>query len=149
PAAAATPFRVSTSVSPRFVYFADDVTARVSVIADRRQVDPASLRVTPAFGNWDQVAPVRTTSISSGPFVSRSWTYEIACFQATCLPNEKALTVHLPPVVVSAKRPDGSTAVAQHAWPAISVAPWYGAAGAGATPAFELDRGLPAATYRI
>lgn len=148
PAVAATPFRVTTAVSPRFIYFADTVTARVTVIADRRQVDPASLRVSPAFGDWDQVAPTRTASTSAGPFVRRSWSYDIACLQTTCLPDRSAMTVHLPRVTVSAKRADGTQIVVGQAWPALSVAPRFRPAAAGATPAFDLDRRLPAATYR-
>ena len=149
PALAATPLTVSTSVSARFLYFADTITARVTVLADRRQVDPASIRFSAVFGDWDQVAHTRTTSTSAGPFTRRSWSFDIACLQSTCLPSGKPLGVHLLPATVSATRVDGSTLVVRQAWPALSIAPRFGPAPANGTPQFELDQKLPAATYRV
>jgi hypothetical protein len=149
PARAETAFTVSTSVSTRFLYYADTITARVTVLADRRQVDPASIRFSALFGDWDQVAPTRTTSTSAGPFTRRSWSFDIACLQSACLPNGKRVTVHLPPVTVSAVGMDGSTVAVRRAWPALSIAGRFGPAPSGATPKLQLDHELPAATYRV
>lgn len=149
PALATTPLRVSTSVSTRFLYFANTITARVTVVADRRQVDPVSIRFSALFGDWDQLAPTRTTSTSAGPFTRRLWSFDIACLQATCLPNGKPLTVALPRVTVSARRVDGSTVAVRQAWPALSIAPRFGPAPPDGTPVFELDQVLPTATYRV
>ena len=149
PALAATPLAVSTSVSTRFLHFADTITARVTVVVDRRQVDSASIRFSPALGDWDQVTATRTTSTSGGPFTRRTWSFDIACVQLTCLPNRKPLAVSLPPATVSATRFDGSTLTVHQAWPPLSVAPRFGPAPANGIPQFELDQELPAATYRV
>jgi hypothetical protein len=149
PALAAAPLRVSASVSDRFLYFADTVTARVTVVTDGRVADPASIRLTQNFGDWDQLAPTRTTSTSAGSFTRRSWFFDIACLQTTCLPNGKPLAVHLPPVTVSVKRLDGSTVAVRQGWPALSIAARFGPAPRGAIPVFPLNQELPAATYRV
>ena len=149
PALASPPLAVSTSVSPRFVYFADTVTARVTVIADHRQVDPSSIRVTAPFDSWDQVAPTRTTSTSGGPFTRLSWSFDLACVQASCLPGAQPLTIHLTPATFTARRLNGSTVSVARSWPTVSIAPRFGKATRGSTPRFALDQGLPAATYRL
>ena len=149
PALAATPLTVQTSVSNRYLYFAGTITARVTVVTDRREADPASTRLTANFGDWAQLAPTRTTSSSAGPFTRRSWSFDIACLQTTCLPNRRPLAVHLPAVTVSAKRVDGSTVAVAQGWPALSIAPRFGPAPRGAIPIFALDRELPPATYRV
>lgn len=148
-ALAGAPLTVNTSVSPRFIYFADKITARVTVIADRRLVDPASLRVSAPVGDWEQITPMRTTSTSAGPFTRRSWSFELACLRIACLPGGKPLTVRLPASTVSAKRVDGSTLSVKRPWPAVSIAPRFGKAAPGSTPRFALDRQLPAVTYRV
>jgi hypothetical protein len=149
PAFAAAPVEVSTSVSTRFLFFGDPVTARVTVLADRRQVDPAGVGFTADFGDWTQLARTRTTTLSAGPFVRRSWSFEIACLQLGCLPNGKRLTVHFPRLMITAKRRDGSAVVVRRDWPALSVAPRFGPARPDATPNFELDKNLPVSTYRV
>jgi hypothetical protein len=149
PALAAAPVEVSTSVSTRFLFFGDPVTARVIVLADRRQVDPAGVGFTANFGGWTQLARTRVTTLSAGPFVRRSWSFEIACLQTGCLPNGRRLTIHLPRLTITAKRRDGSAVVVQRDWPALSIAPRFGPAPPGATPNFELDENLPVPTYRV
>jgi hypothetical protein len=149
PAFGATPLSVSTSVSNRFLYFADGTTVRVTVVTDSRQADPASVRFTPNFGVWDQLSPTRTTSSTAGPFTRRTWSYDIACLQTSCLPQRKPLAMHLPPLTVSVKRRDGSTVSVQRRWPALSIAPRFGPAPRGAIPSFALDAELPTPTYRV
>jgi hypothetical protein len=150
PALAETPLTAKTSVSTSRLYFGEPITARVTVVADRRQVDPASLRVSASFGDWDLVARERTKSLSSGPYVRRSWEFDIACVQSTCLPRPGTpLPVHLPSVTVAGTRPDGSRVVVRRSWPALAIAPRFGAASQGSMPKFDLDRELPAATYRV
>ena len=150
PALASAPLVVTTSVSPRFLYFADMVSARVTVVADPRQVDPGSIRLAAAFGAWDQLAQTETTSTSAGPFMRRSWTFALACVQQECLPGSRPLAVHLTSVTVTAQRLDNSGVVSlRRAWPALSIAPRFGRAPRGATPQFALDLGLPSATYRL
>ena len=90
PAFAAKPLgvQVQTSVSTRFLYFADTVIARASVVIDRRRIRPESIRVTASFPDWEQVAPTQTTSLASGTLVVRSWIFRIACTAYVCLPGE-------------------------------------------------------------
>jgi hypothetical protein len=149
PALGATPFLVKTSLSTDHVYLGDTVTARVTVLADGREVDPRSINLTAGLGDWDQVAPTKTTSTTAGPFTRRTWSFVIACLQPACLAHGKPLTVHLPAVSVSATRPDGSTVRFQQSWPAIAITPRFGPAPRGATPDFDVDQTLPAATFRV
>ena len=151
PALAAAPVSVSTSVSDRFLYFADTITARVTVLADRRQVDPASIRFN-RYRGVRRLGPGRAhaNDVDLGrAFTRRSWSFDIACLQSTCLPNGKPLAVQLPPVTVSAKRLDGSTVAVRQGWRAVEIAPRFGPAPRGAIPVFGLNHELPGATYRI
>jgi hypothetical protein len=149
PALAAGPLTVSTSVSNRYLYFADPVLAHVTVIVDRRDADPASVRVTQDFGDWEQLFLTGTTSTSAGPYTRRTWTYQIACLQPTCLPGLSPVSLHLAPVTVKAKLVSGSTLTVRHPWPKLSVAPRFGPAPRGAIPVFSLNSDLPRATYRV
>jgi hypothetical protein len=143
------PLTITTSVSNRFLYFADTITARVTVVADRRQVDPATIRLSAPFGQWDQVAPMRTASTSAGLFALRSWSFDIVCVQTTCLPSRKRLALRLPPATVSARRVDGSTVTVREAWPALTIAARFGPAPPDGIPRFALDQSLASPTYRF
>ncbi len=134
PALAAEPLTANTSVSTKFLYFGDTVTARVVVLVDRRAADPASVRLSGDFGQWDQVAPTRTTSISAGPYTRRSWSFDLVCVQPACLPQGRPLVARLPAVTVSARRADGSAVTVQRGWPALSIAGRDGPAALGRRP---------------
>jgi hypothetical protein len=149
PALAGEPLTANTSVSTRFLYFGDTVTARVVVLVDRRAADPESVRLSSDFGEWDQVAPTRTTSVSAGPYTRRSWSFDIVCVQPACLPQGRPLVARLPPLTLSARRADGSTVTVRRAWPALSIAGRYGAAAPGSTPTFGANRNVPPATFRV
>ncbi|HZQ03367.1 MAG TPA: hypothetical protein VFA88_05025 [Gaiellaceae bacterium] len=150
PALAAPPMEVRTAVSSQFLFFADSVNAQITVIADRRQVDPHSVGFIADFGNWTQLTPTRTSTLSAGPYVRKTFSFDIACVDLACLPPpHKNLIVHLPRVTVTARRHDGSTVAFRQPWPTLTVTPRFGAAPPGSTPAFQLERGLPPATYRL
>ena len=149
PAVADAPLRATTSVSTRFLYFADAVAARVVVVVDRRQAVAGSLRVTAQFGAWDRVSPPRIETTSAGPLTRRSWSFTIACVEDRCLPHGTPLPVRLPPVTVSVQVRGGRVVTLRPSWPTLSVAPRFGAAAPGSTPAFALDRDLPRARYSV
>jgi hypothetical protein len=147
--AAARPIRVSTSISTRSPSFGDVVTARVTVLADRRQVDPASVHLAAPFGDWEEAAPTRTASISGRQISVMTWSFDIVCLRTSCLGNRHPATVSLPPVSVSVKRNDGSLDTVRRAWPTLSIIPRFGPAPAGGTPNFQVDQELPPATFRL
>jgi len=150
PALADTPMVVKTAVSTQFLYFADTVTARITVIADRRLVDPSSIGFIADFGNWDQLTPTRTATLAAGPYVRKTFSLDIACLQMQCLPEPgKKLIVHLPRVTVTAKRHDGATVGVRQGWPTLTITPRFGAAPPGSVPNFELNTNLPSPTYRV
>jgi len=150
PAFAATPMVVRTAVSTQFVYFADPVTAQITVIADRRLVDPHTIGFIADFGNWDQITPTKTQTLSAGPYVRKIFSFDIACLDMACLPApNQRLVVHLPRVTVTARGHDGATVGLRQAWPTLNVTPRFGAAPPGSTPNFVLNRDLPTPTYRV
>jgi hypothetical protein len=126
-AAAVTPqvgqLTVRTSVSPRSIYVADVVTARVEVIFDRHTVDAGSVRLLAAFGQWQQLGPLRATKKSGTPDEQLTWTFTIACLSVPCVPRPKSVgQYHLPRVTVTARDAAGARVAVQQAWPTINIA---------------------------
>jgi hypothetical protein len=149
PAFARSPLIVRTSLSTNFVYFADTVAAHITVLADERRIKPGSIRISATFLNWEEVAPGRTTTVLSGTTLERSWSFELACIQAVCLPSGKPRAARFTRVVVTASTVDGSPLTIRRAWPPVVVAARFGPSVPGATPAFEIDGSLSPPVYHV
>jgi hypothetical protein len=150
PAAGAGPLTVTTSVSPRWMYFADTVTARVDVRFDPHRVAAESIRVEPSFAPWEQVAPTQSSTAVGGSIGHRTFTFALACISLDCVPRGTAAQrFHLPKVSVVAQTTTGSSLVSRRSWPGLRVAGRFNPAHTvGLRPVFQLNTDLPPATYR-
>jgi hypothetical protein len=150
PAVAAPPLSVSTSVSPRWLYFADRVTAYVEVTFDPRRVEADSLSIQPSFAPWEEVAPTRTALAASGSIGHRSWRFELQCLSIDCLPRGTTVErFSLLALVVTATSRDGSHISVREPWPALEVAGRFlPAQTKGLRPVFRFVDVAPAPTFR-
>jgi hypothetical protein len=150
PAAAAAPVSVATSVSPRWLYFADTITARVDVVFDPRRVDAGSIRLQPSFASWDQIAPERSSSSVDASVGRRSWSFRLACLSLECLTRGRGIQgFRIRPVLVTARTRGGADVVVRRGWPVLYVTGRFNpAATSGLRPVFRLSTVVPAATYR-
>jgi hypothetical protein len=82
------PLKAYASVTPTVHLFGDAVTARVAVVADTKWVDPARLRVRTDFQPYEPVQAPTVLRLGSGRFLQITWTWELRCLTATCVPTE-------------------------------------------------------------
>jgi hypothetical protein len=150
PASGAPPLAVETSFSRNWLYFADTVTARVVVLADRHQVDASSIRIRASFDPWQALAPAQPSSEKSGSISRRTWTFTLVCLTLSCLtPSTLVEGFNLPRVTVSARKLDGSSLKIQKSWPKLRAAGRFQTPPSpDAPPAFRLQTGIPPAVYR-
>lgn len=151
PAAAAGRLTVTTSLSPRWLFFADSVTAHVDVLFDPRRVDAHSLRLETSFAPWEETGETRVSTAVGGSIGHRSWRFTIACLSLDCLPRGTGVErFRLPAVTLRAQTRDGSTVVVRRAWSSLKIAGRFlPSQTVGLRPVFRLNTGVPAATYRV
>ncbi len=144
------PIKVETSISPRSIYFADVVTARVDVFVDPRQVDPASIRLLTPFGAWRQLQGEREASTSGSRVVHRTWWFALACFAQRCVPQVKSVHVFaLPKLTVVGRTNGGSTFTVHQTWPTINVGTRFAPVGPHALVNLRTDTLVPALGFRF
>jgi hypothetical protein len=144
------PITVETSLSPRSIYFADVVRARVDVVADRRRVDPASVQIATPFGPWRQLRQVRSATESDSSFVHRTWWFTIACFAQSCVPRVKSVRAEvLPKLTVSGRTTGGMPIQVRQSWPVLNVATRFAPPAVHALVNLRTQRTVPAAIFRF
>lgn len=149
--ASAAPFAPSTSLDPATPNFADRVTATATVVFDRGEVDPGSLRAVGGFGPLEVLAgpDVQRHDVGAGK-TAVDFRWIVACLDEDCVPGDAPRTIALPPLRLSGTREDGSQATVVVRWPALAIAGRVSRAEAGkATPPFRRETGLPQASYRV
>jgi hypothetical protein len=83
------PLKVYASVTPAVHLFGDPVTAQVAVVADRKWVAPANLRVSVHFRPYKSVGPPTVVRSSNGRLLQLTWTWRLRCLTQKCLPVTK------------------------------------------------------------
>lgn len=78
--------RAYATVTPPVAVFGDAVTARVTVVADRRWINPARLRVTTDFAPYAQTKPPKVVRTGTGRFAEETWTWSLRCLTEACVP---------------------------------------------------------------
>jgi hypothetical protein len=78
--------RAYATVTPPAAVFGDAITARVTVVADRRWIDPARLQVTTDFAPYEQTRPPTVVRTGSGRFAQETWTWTLRCLSEACVP---------------------------------------------------------------
>ena len=136
PAAAATPFghktviggkqpiRVEATVTPAVQLFGDPITARVTVVADTKWVDPARIRLAADFSPFSPARPPRVVRSETGRFLEESWTWSLRCLTADCVPvvppSDRYHIFRFRPVQVHYRAPHGKLEYRVHArFPAV------------------------------
>jgi hypothetical protein len=141
---------VQTSISPRSIYFADVITARVDVFVDRRQVDPASIEVVTPLGPWRQLQPMHSATVNGSSVVHRTWWLTIACFAERCVPRVKSVQAFaLPKLTVTARTTDGATLRLRQDWPTVNIATRFVPPDVNALVNLRTRTLVPAATFRL
>ncbi len=80
------PIRVVADISPPVHLFGDDVTATVTVLADRRWIDPTRLRPEVSFSPYEPIAPRVKHESENGRLIDIEWTWTLRCLTVTCVP---------------------------------------------------------------
>jgi hypothetical protein len=83
------PLKVYASVDPAVHLFADPLTAQVAVVADRKWVAPANLRVVTHFRPYEPAGPPTVVRSSNGRLLQMTWTWHLRCLTVECLPVTK------------------------------------------------------------
>jgi hypothetical protein len=141
---------VSTSISPAWIYFGDQVTARVDVIVDPSRVEPESIVVQPSFRPWEQVGAAKVSRTEAGGIARHTEWFTLECLSSPCLPRGTTVEpFYLQSVKVIARTMDGSMLKAEHTWPPLGVSGRFLPPESGnVRPALRPDTSLPKATFR-
>jgi hypothetical protein len=83
------PLKVYASIDPAVHLFGDPLTAQVAVVADRKWVAPANVRVITHFHPYQPAGPPTVTRTSNGRLLQLTWTWKLHCLTAKCLPETK------------------------------------------------------------
>ena len=78
----------SRSLSPTTHFFGDIVTARVEVRIDRRQLDPAKLRVEADFKPYELVGEAELDRRDLGQYTRMRFEYSLRCLTLGCIPEQ-------------------------------------------------------------
>jgi hypothetical protein len=112
------PLQTTVSMSPPVHFFADPVTARVTVVADTKRVDPTRIRVTAKFAPYTAIGPPQKVQVGSGRYLQTTWTWKLHCVTAVCVPvgppSDVYHVFHFPPVQVRGVGIHGRTKYANH-----------------------------------
>ena len=83
------PLKVYASIDPAVHLFGDPLTAHVAVVADRKWVAPANVRVIVHFHPYHPAGPPTVTRTSNGRLLQLTWTWKLRCLTEKCLPQMK------------------------------------------------------------
>jgi hypothetical protein len=81
------PLKAYATIAPQVHLFGDVITARLAVVADRKWVDPARLRVTTDFKPYQLVRRSTRTTVQVGRFQQLTWTWTLRCITTVCVPR--------------------------------------------------------------
>ena len=80
------PLKAFASLTPPVQLFGDPLEAKVSVVADRKWVDPANLRILVHFAPYQKLGPPTETRSGSGRIQQITWTWTLRCLTTKCIP---------------------------------------------------------------
>jgi hypothetical protein len=105
------PLKVYASVDPQVHTFGDPITARVSVLADRKWVAPANVRVKVHFRPYRSAGAPTLVRRSNGRLLQLTWTWKLRCLVVQCLPvmkgSDLAHVFQFSPAHVEYRSPQG------------------------------------------
>jgi len=83
------PLKVYASVTPPVQRFGDRVTAQVAVLADRKWVAPANVRVVTHFAPYQSAGRPTEVRAYNGRLLQITWTWKLRCLTVQCVPETK------------------------------------------------------------
>lgn len=105
------PLKVYASVDPPVHLFGTAITAKVAVVADRKYVAPANLRVKAHFAPYEPVAPPAETRTENGRLLQVTWTWTLRCLTVECVPvmpaSDTTHVFHFRPAQIEYVSPTG------------------------------------------
>jgi hypothetical protein len=114
------PFLVYASVTPRVHKFAEPVTATLTVLFDRRLVDPARLRISTGFAPYEPTGKPSVRVRKLGALAELRWQVALSCLGVECVPTSLTRVFRFPAGRVRYLGRDGRPLVGELArWPAI------------------------------
>lgn len=115
------PLRARAALSDRIVVFGDTVQAQVEVTFDRRQIDPAAIKVRAGFDAWRRVGPPRVTRADAGSSSLLRITYVLRCLKQACVPERDTLPFEFDPARVDFVNRLGGRGALRLEWPRLVV----------------------------
>jgi hypothetical protein len=113
------PLKVYASVTPPVQRFGDPITAQVAVVADRKWVAPANVRVTARFAPYQAAGPSTVVRTYNGRLLQMTWSWKLHCLTVQCLPETKSSDIarifHFARARVSYLSPTGAVRYSQQA----------------------------------
>jgi hypothetical protein len=152
------------SLMPTTHLFADPVVARLEIVVDRDQLDPA--RVTPSVGfdPYEVVGTVATTRRDLGRYTRLRYEYTLRCLTTACIPARlesllgeqepgrgERTTIRLAPATVRYEDPSGEfpEVLRTVSWPPVTSVSRLNEAQSDAVFPFRVTpEALPAVSYR-
>jgi hypothetical protein len=80
------PLKVFASINPPVHLFGDPIVVRIAVVADRKWVAPANVRVRVHFAPYRAAGAPTEVQSSNGRFLQMTWTWTLRCLTVECLP---------------------------------------------------------------
>lgn len=135
---------------PAAVAFGDTVTARLTVVLDKRVFDPSTLHVSFPLAPLDLLGPTVRHRADRGETTTITYTAPVACLGEQCVAKSESATVSPAAPSLIVRRRSGATVHLPVGGAALTVDRRVGAAiVAAARPPFRGDLGVPAVSYRI
>jgi hypothetical protein len=138
------PLKVYASVSPPVHLFADTITARVAVVADRRWIAPANLRVLVHFAPYRPAERPTEARTGNGRLEQITWTWRLHCLTKECIPVTRTSDIshifRFSPAHIEYLSPGGQVRYALDArWQPIAVLSQLSPAEVAALGAHRID----------
>jgi hypothetical protein len=153
------PLKVYASLTPPVHLFAEAITARVAVVADRRWVAPANLRVLVHFAPYRPAQPPTVVRTGNGRLEQITWTWKLHCLTEQCVPVSRASDIshvfRFGPAHIEYLSPEGQVRYALDArWQPIQVLSQLSPAEIAVLESHRIDwqyriTPLPAPDYRV
>ena len=135
---------------PAAAAFGDTVTARLTVVLDKRVFDPSTLHVTFPLAPLDIIGPTIRHRADRGETATITYSASVACLGAPCVAKTESATVSPAAPSLTVRRRSGKAVHLAVSRAALTVDRRVGAAAvAAARPPFRSDLSVPAVSYRI
>jgi hypothetical protein len=113
------PLKAYASVIPPVHLFADPITVKVAVVADRKWVAPANVRVIVHFAPYKAAGPPTEVRTGNGRLLQITWTWTLRCLTTSCLPVTRKSDIshifHFHPAHIEYLSPGGQVRYALNA----------------------------------